>query len=68
MGDVEAMNRLIGEMVEHNKRHPVEAITPQQIMKSFESHMQTSAKMHNGVTINPLMQHAIMKSNMDYRQ
>jgi hypothetical protein len=68
MGDVESMNRLIDEMVEHNNRHPVEAITPQQIMKSFESHMQTSAKMHNGVTINPLMQYAIMKSNMDYKQ
>ena len=68
MGDVEAMNRLVGEMVEHNKRHPVEAITPKQIMKSFESHMATSAKMHNGVTINPLMKHAIMKSNMEYNQ
>jgi len=68
MGDVEAMNRLVGEMVEHNKRHPVEAITPKQIMKSFESHMATSAKMHNGVTVNPLMKHAIMKSNMEYNQ
>ena len=68
MGDVESMNRLIGEMIEHNKRHPVEAITPQQIMKSFESHMQTSAKMHNGVTINPLMKHAISMSNREYRQ
>jgi len=68
MGDVEAMNRLVGEMVEHNKRHPVEAITPKQIMKSFESHMATSAKMHNGVTVNPLMKHAIMKSNMEYSQ
>jgi hypothetical protein len=37
-------------------------------MKSFESHMATSAKMHNGVTINPLMKHAIMKSNMEYNQ
>ena len=68
MGDVESMNRLIGEMIEHNKRHPVEAITPQQIMKSVESHMRTSAKMHNGVTINPIMAYAIQKSNMDYSQ
>ena len=68
MGDVEAMNRLMSEIIEHNNRHPVEAVSPDQIMKSVESHIQTSAKMHNGVTINPLMKYAISMSNREYRQ
>ena len=68
MGDYEKMGELVDEMVEHNKRHPVEAITPTNIMTSFKAHMKTSANMHNGVTVSPLMKHAIMVSNMEYSQ
>tara|TARA_R100001377_G_scaffold27572_1_gene14796 strand:- start:4486 stop:7614 length:3129 start_codon:yes stop_codon:yes gene_type:complete len=68
MGDHEKMGELIDEMIEHNSRHPVEAITPTNIMTSFKAHMKTSANMHNGVTVSPLMKYAIMQSNMEYSQ
>jgi hypothetical protein len=68
MGDHETMGEVLKDIVAHNRRHPTAAINSEQIMKSVKSHMATSAKMHNGVTINPLMKYAIMKSNMEYNQ
>ena len=68
MGDHETMGEVLKDIIAHNNRHPTVAVTPEQISKSVKSHMATSAKMHNGVTINPLMQHAIMVSNMEYNK
>jgi hypothetical protein len=68
MGDHETMGEVLKDIIAHNNRHPTVAITPEQISKSVKSHMATSAKMHNGVTVNPLMQHAIMVSNMQYNK
>ncbi len=68
MGDHETMGEALKDIITHNNRHPTAAITPEQISKSVKSHMATSAKMHNGVTVNPIMQHAIMVSNMEYNK
>tara|TARA_R110002126_G_scaffold72467_1_gene181180 strand:- start:20 stop:379 length:360 start_codon:yes stop_codon:yes gene_type:complete len=68
MGDYETMGEVLKDIVAHNSRHPTAAINSEQIMKSVKSHMATSAKMHNGVTVNPLMAYAIMQSNMEYNQ
>ena len=68
MGDHETMGEVLKDIIAHNKRHPTVPITPEQISSSVDAHMRTSAKMHNGVTVNPLMEYAIMRSNMEYRQ
>jgi hypothetical protein len=68
MGDHETMMEVLKDIAAHNSRHPTVAISPEQISKSVKSHMATSAKMHNGVTVNPIMQHAIMVSNMQYNK
>tara|TARA_B110000483_G_scaffold138947_1_gene165996 strand:+ start:134 stop:3244 length:3111 start_codon:yes stop_codon:yes gene_type:complete len=68
MGDHETMGEVLKDIVAHNSRHPTAAINPEQVMKSVKSHMATSAKMHNGVTVNPIMAYAIQKSNMEYNQ
>ena len=68
MGDHETMMEVLEDIAAHNNRHPTVAISPEQISKSVKSHMATSAKMHNGVTVNPIMQHAIMVSNMQYNK
>ena len=68
MSDYEAMAELRLKMVEFNREHPSAGISPDSIMKSLDSHMETSAKMHNGVTINPLMKYAIDKSNKEYKR
>jgi len=68
MGDHETMGEVLKDIVAHNKRHPTIALTPKQIMKSVESHITTSANMHNGVTVSPLMKYAIMVSNREYNK
>ena len=68
MGDHETMTEVMQDISDHNYRHPTAGITPEQIIKSVKSHMATSAKMHNGVTVNPIMQYAIMRSNMEYNK
>jgi hypothetical protein len=68
MGDHETMGEVLKDISAHNKRHPTAALTGEQISKSVTSHMKTSADMHNGVTVNPIMKYAIMRSNMDYNK
>ena len=68
MGDHETMGEVLKDISAHNKRHPTAALTGEQISKSVKSHMKTSADMHNGVTVNPIMKYAIMRSNMDYNK
>lgn len=68
MGDHEVMNQVLRDIVEHNNRHPTVPLTSTQLWKSIKSHRKTSATMHNGVTVNPLMQHAIMVSNSQYNK
>ena len=68
MGDHETMTEVMQDISDHNYRHPTAGITPQQALRSLKGHMDTSAKMHNGVTVNPIMQYAIMKSNMEYNK
>ena len=68
MGDHETMGEVLKDIIAHNKRHPTAALTGEQISKSVTSHMKTSADMHNGVTVNPIMKYAIMRSNMDYNK
>jgi len=68
MGDHEVMGDVLKDIITHNNRHPTVPVTPEQISKSVKSHMKTSATMHNGVTVNPLMRHAIMVSNRQYNK
>jgi hypothetical protein len=68
LGDYEEMDKILTEIGKFNSRHPVEAILPETIMKSVKSHMGTTATMHNGVSISPLMRYAINISNEEYRQ
>ena len=68
MDDHETMGEVLQDIIDHNKRHPTAALTGEQISKSVKSHMKTSAGMHNGVTVNPIMKYAIMSSNMDYNK
>ena len=56
------------KMKEFNKKNPTTQITAKNIIKSMKSHVKTSANMHNGVTISPLLQYAIDKSNREYKQ
>tara|TARA_R110000772_G_scaffold57643_1_gene130377 strand:- start:2521 stop:8787 length:6267 start_codon:yes stop_codon:yes gene_type:complete len=68
MGDHEVMNQVLRDIVEHNRRHPTVTLSSTQLWKSIKSHRKTSATMHNGVTVNPLMRHAIMVSNSQYNK
>tara|TARA_R110002096_G_scaffold193767_1_gene375638 strand:- start:74 stop:1039 length:966 start_codon:yes stop_codon:yes gene_type:complete len=67
-GDYGRASEILGEMQEFNKRHPSVAISNETINKSIKSHLSTTARMHNGVVVNPALQAAIEMSNREYRR
>jgi predicted hydrolase (HD superfamily) len=50
---------ILDDIAEHNKEHgskgTVALITYDTILRSMKQHVRTSAKMHNGVTLSPVM-------------
>jgi hypothetical protein len=72
MGDYDSMNDTLKEINDFNARYaknnPAVAITPKSIRKSLQGHRDTTARTHNGITISPLMQYAIERSNAEYKR
>jgi len=72
MGDYDSMSDTLKEINAFNakyaKDNPAVAITPKSIRKSLKGHRDTTARTHNGITISPLMQYAIERSNAEYKQ
>jgi hypothetical protein len=60
--DINAFN------VKYAKDNRAAAITPASIRKSLKGHRDTTARTHNGITISPLMQYAIERSNAEYKR
>ena len=67
MGDYETAHQVEKDINSFNADHPEAEITPKTIRKSLKTHMRTSANMHNGVTVSPLMKYAIERSNSEYK-
>jgi hypothetical protein len=59
---------IIRDIQEFNKRHPTFVINNETISKSLKASMATTARMNNGVTVNPALQSAIEQSNREYRR
>jgi len=66
--DYARASELLDDIREFNKRHPSVAINNETISRSLKGHMATTAKMHNGVTINPALQAAVAMSNREYKR
>ena len=52
-GNTELMNKALKDLLAHNKRHPLSAITGDSISKSMKRHIEQSKdiRQHNGVSI-----------------
>ena len=66
--DYARASELLDDIREFNKRHPAVAISNETISKSLKASMATTARMNNGVTVNPALQAAIAQSNREYRR
>jgi hypothetical protein len=66
MGDSEGVNDTMEKINKFNSRHPEVAILPSTIVKSMESHMSTSNKMHHGITISDKRRAAYLESVGEY--
>ena len=67
-GDYGRASELLDDIREFNKKHPAVTINNETIHKSLKAHMATTARMNNGVTVNPALQAAIEQSNREYRR
>ena len=66
--DHERADDILTDMVKFNERHPTAAINALSIRRSVKSHFKTSALMHNGVTVSPLLRYALEESNLEYKK
>ena len=66
MGDLAGVQEAKEEISKFNARHPSARIDRDTVKRSMKSHKNTSAKMHNGVTISPLLKYAIEQSRLEY--
>jgi len=63
-GDVSGYEEAMQEIIEFNDRHYTWAIDPETIAKSMEKHYDTTANMHNGISINPKLR-AVLEAHRD---
>ena len=67
MGDFTEAFKIRKEMLKFSQRHISAAIYPDTIDRSMRQHSKTSAKMHNGITISPMMENELrwMRASFD---
>lgn len=66
MGDWETAYEIAQDLNKFNKKHPYVAVTAKELRTSMDRHVDTTAKMFNGVTINDQLRTVIMQSNKEF--
>jgi hypothetical protein len=66
LGDGPAANELMQQIVDFIQRHPTIAIRPETIQRSMRQHMNTSAMMYHGVTLNKQLRPELMRDIAEY--
>ena len=66
--DLSTARDVYEDIKEFNKRHPTAGITEDTIRRSVKSQLDKIATMHNGVPVNQMMQLALEKSRLEYKQ
>jgi hypothetical protein len=66
--DLSTARDVYEDIKEFNKRHPTAAISEDTIRRSIKSQLDKIATMHNGVPVNQMMQLALEKSRLEYKQ
>lgn len=66
--DLSAAKDVLEDMKEFNKRHPYAAIDGAAIKRSIKSSLENTKTMHNGVSVNPMMEDVLKMSREEYKQ
>jgi hypothetical protein len=66
--DLSTARDVYKDIQEFNKRHPSAAITEDTIRRSIKSQLDKIVTMHNGVPVNQMLQLAMEKSRLEYKQ
>jgi hypothetical protein len=67
-GDYDERRRLMQKIRDFNRRHPTARIDGDSFKRSMRQHMETSAKMYNGITISPNMRRALEEKRNEWDQ
>ena len=65
-GDYPEAKAIKKEMREFGKKHPSARIDNESLLRSFKGHQRTTAKMHNGTTLSPLMKRTLEEQRSEY--
>jgi len=65
-GDYPESKRVFKEMQEFGKKHPSAQISYKSLKRSYTGHQRTTAKMHNGTTLSPMMKRVLEQERKEY--
>jgi len=65
-GDYPESKKVFKDMKEFSKRHPNARITYESLKRSYTGHQRTTAKMHNGTTLSPMMKKVLEQERKEY--
>ena len=65
-GDYPESAAVFQEIMEFGEEHPTAAITYDSLKRSYAGHQRTTAKMHNGTTLSPMMKGVLEAEREEY--
>ena len=65
-GDYPESREIKKKMREFGKKHPSARITYDSLKRSYKGHLRTTAKMHNGTTLSPMMKSVLEAERREY--
>jgi hypothetical protein len=65
-GDYPESKKVFKDMLAFSKKHPSARINYESLKRSYTGHQRTTAKMHNGTTLSPMMKRVLEEERNNY--
>jgi hypothetical protein len=65
-GDYPESKKVFEDMLAFSKKHPSARINYESLKRSYKGHQRTTAKMHNGTTLSPMMKRVLEEQRKEY--
>ena len=65
-GDYPESKKVFKDMLAFSKKHPSARINYESLKRSYKGHQRTTAKMHNGTTLSPMMKRVLEEQRKEY--
>ena len=65
-GDYPESKKVFEDMLSFSKKHPSARINYESLKRSYKGHQRTTAKMHNGTTLSPMMKRVLEEQRKEY--